>query len=199
MRKYLALAVAGAFLVPSLALADLNGTSTKRVEVRILPSMSVTTDSLAASVTPSLQTGQIGLNVPFRIDANTQFVIMQAFVTDLFKADQGGAGTSSAHKLTHDANVLVTIAPSPDPENGNAMVGANGPASLAYDNTTEATLAPDGLTWTFYKTAQGTYESGIRGRFSHDITLRAFWKNLNAELPQGLYSGWVKLFAQVVI
>ncbi|MHB8763876.1 MAG: hypothetical protein ACYDA8_06005 [Deferrisomatales bacterium] len=199
MRKYLALAVAGALLVPSLALADLSSTSTKRVEVRILPSMAVTTDSLAASVTPALQTGQIGINVPFRIDANTQFVMMQAFVTDLYKADQGGAGTSSPHFLTHTGAVNVTIAPSPDPEAGGGMVGANGPASLAYNNETQSTLAPDGLTWTFYKTAQGTYESGIRGRFSHDITLRAFWQNLNAELPQGLYSGWVKLFAQVVI
>lgn len=197
MRKFLTAAVVGALLVPSLALADLNGGNFKRVAISVQPSIVVGAEA-SSTVAGTLQTGTKTLDVPFRIDANTQSVVIQAFVTDLFKADQGGANFSG-HSIPHTGNVSVKVSPSPDAEFGGQLVGANGPATLAYEGAAQPIVAPDGLSWNFYPTVQGLYESGIRGRFSHDVTLDASWKNTNAELPMGTYSGWVRLYAAVAM
>lgn len=202
MRKLLALAVAGALLVPAAAFADIEFSSIKPVAVTIAPTIKVSTDPGTTAVTPTLQTGDIKLQVPFRIDANTQWVNIQAFATDLYKADAGVVGSQSAHKILHSGKVDVTVLPSPDPEALGALVGATGPAQLTYDGNKQS-IAPDStaatVLWEFYQTNLGRYESGIRGRFSHDIKLGVTWNNGNSELPQGNYSGFVRLYGQVVI
>jgi hypothetical protein len=198
MRKLLALAVVGAFLVPAAAFADIEFSSTKRVQVAILPTIAVSNAGADAVLGSAIQTGNVTLQVPFRIDANTQFIMMQAFATDLFKADAGTVGSQSVHRIFHTGTVGVVVDPAPDPEAGG-VVGANGPSSLAYAGSTAVTFPTSLGIWEFYPTTLERYESGIRGRFSHDLRLGVTWRNLNSELPQGNYSGFVRLFAQVVI
>lgn len=168
----------------AVSFADQEASSTKRVVASVKPNIGVG----AANPTPAeIQTGRFNIKIPYRIDANTQFIKITVVVTNLYKAD--------------DPNSQYSIPPS-GPSSGRDGVGvvpANGNESGgAGDNFLLFTGSGDIGAFRGRQTETGTFESSQRGVFSQDVIVTAWWLQNDPEFPIGDYSGFVKLTAAVV-
>ncbi|GAB4268054.1 MAG: hypothetical protein Kow0092_21690 [Deferrisomatales bacterium] len=203
MRKFLAVALSlaiGVCWMAGTAAADESDMNTKEVQVYVAGTFSMQEESPLQAGPPMIQLGEVQVMVPFRVDANRESVYLTAYVTELFKADE----PESPHWLpiVLDANVLVDVHPELDPLTGetlggNRVDGSVGNALAFLPDPPISETAPDGKAWNWWCTEEGLFESGHAGHFSHDIWLTVTWGNENAELPEGFYSGWVKLFGRL--
>lgn len=200
MRKTISILIAGAFLVPSLAMADMYGEVAKRVAVKISPSIVVGGTGEVVDTTGYQANQEISLDVDFRIDANSQHVTIGGAATNLFKADQGDINNPSAYVIPlAGSGIGVTASLEFDP-NANGNVGAKDPDGdneLTFDGGSVPELAPDNKTWEFFTTELEEWESGHNNRFSHTLTFNVNYLFTDSELPVGNYSGWVKLYAWI--
>jgi hypothetical protein len=127
----------------------------------------------------ALQTGPLTGSVPFRIDANTQAVLLAVQATNLFKAGD----PSSPHAIVLDHGVPAVV---------GRVGGDPVPRSLPF---MEAALLDGHQGW---GTEPIELESGEAGHFSENLLVQCTWVNANNALPSGGYSGLVKITAQVV-
>ncbi len=186
MRKILALITAAAVMgLAATASADTTATATKRVAVNVAQSVGV--GSAGTVAVPDVQTGRIPLTIPFRVDANTQYVDMLICATALFKAD---IPTSPYTIPLSDAIAGVPVLFAPD----NNFTGPTGNVSQNMPLTGTATTAViSGNTWNFACSAAVRFHSPDNGSFSKNVNVTVSWNNTNFELPVGEYSGYVRL------
>ena len=142
-------------------------------------------------VTSNVDLGQIQIGrfpgeVVFRVDANVEQVELSVEASNLYKGDvptspyvipvSTGAATDGALVQCELGNAVAG--------HGNLLAWLTGVVMI---NGFEGVASE---TWTF--------ESGQDGHFSQDVTVSLEYDQADPELPQGEYSGWVKLVATVL-
>lgn len=169
----------------AVGFADQESSATKRVVASVKPNIGVG----AANPTPAeIQTGRFNIKIPFRIDANTQFIKITVVVSNLYKADDPNSSVPP----------IVPSGPSSG-RDGVGVVPANGNESGgAGDNFLLFTGSGDIGAFRGRQTESGTFESSQAGKFSQDVIVTAWWLQDDSEKPIGDYSGFVKLTAAVV-
>ena len=182
MRKILGLisAVAAMGLVASSAFADTSASSVKRVAVNVAQSVGI--GQLALAANPDIQTGTVKLTIPFRVDANTQYVDMSVCATNLFKADV----PTSPYVIPLDDVVVPTLL---SPGHDFTPDVQNMPLTVV----TPLVILINGNNWTFRCSSAARFHSPDNNAFSKNVNMTANWNNTNFELPVGEYSGYVRL------
>lgn len=183
----LAIAVLALALTSTVAFADPNDNAAAKVFLNIDPNIAI---SGPASVNAgTLQTGPKSVEITFRVDANTEAVKLSALVTDLWKGDDPTGTAVSPIPVDQEAGVEM------DPTNANPI---NGSDSVAQYTGTGSYSASEGV-FPGRTTEQITFESSQNGHFSQNVVVTPQWVNIDNEKPQGQYSGYVVLFAGVVV
>ena len=172
-----------AFVTASFA--DQESSATRRVVAKVKANIGVG----SANPTPAeIQTGRFNIKIPFRIDANTQFIKITVVVSNLYKADDPNSSVPpivpSGPRAGLDGVGVV-------PANGNESGGSG-------DNFLVFTTSGDIGAFRGRQTETGTFESSQAGKFSQDVIVTAWWLQDDPEKPIGDYSGFVKLTAAVV-
>jgi hypothetical protein len=171
------------------ASADELGNASAHVYLNINPNISM--GAISSIVDGgTLQTGSATIEIVFRIDANTEAVIMSGFVSPLFKGNDP-AGTE-VPPLAVDLNAGLKI----DPETATEVQGGDGTATY-IGAAASPWSAPEG-DFPGFSTEELVFESSQDGHFSQDVVVTATWLNDDPEKPQGEYSGYVVLFGGVV-
>ena len=160
------------------AMADETNEDMLRVVVEILPNIAVEAGGdirLAA-----LQTGDVSGDLPFRIDANTQWILLTVQASNLYK----GNDPNSSYIIGLDATVPAEI----------SVVGGNPvPYPAEFMEPVDVFSGFNG-----FATEEIAIENGDNGHFSQDLSIALSWLNEDPELPMGDYSGWVKLIGAVL-
>jgi len=179
-KLFIVLALVASLFCAAAAHADPEDDAVARVQCEILANIAA--QATGEVTLESLQTGPVCGNVPFRIDANTQYIMLAVEASHLFKADD--PNSDYAILLQNDCPAEASI------------VGGN-PVPTCLPFVTGLTNIA-GMGYAGYGTSFAQMESGQAGHFSNDLLVRATWCNLDDELPRGDYSGYVKIVAQVV-
>jgi hypothetical protein len=168
------------YFVPA-SFADDEASATKRVVAKVLANIGV---GAATPAPVEVQAGKFNITIPYRIDANTQFVKITICASHLYKADDPSSPVAAIPVSTSDAAGVV-------PTNGNES-GGSGDNKLAFVG--DCTIGNfKGKT-----TETGTFESSQAGKFSQDVVVTVTWNQDDPEKPIGEYSGFVKMTAAVV-
>jgi hypothetical protein len=165
-------------LLAMTAYADETASKTKRVVVKVLPNIGI---GAGEPERAEIQTGKFWINVPFRVDANTQYIYLWIVATNLYKADDPASEVPPI-VLCQDKKVQVI------PTNGRQ---SDGDGNLAWD---QAAMIGD---FDGFQTVAGLFESSQHGHFSQDVDILVCWDQTDPEKPIGEYSGWVKMIAAV--
>ena len=136
----------------------------------------------------TIGTGEIGLPITFRIDANTEAVAMSAEVTDLYKGNTPSSEVAPI-EVVIDEGVLI------EADAANEIAGGDGVPEYISNNDKST---PNGV-FQAHQTQLVTFESGQNNHFSQNVYLTPVWGNDDSEKPVGEYSGFVYLYASVVI
>ena len=182
--KKLAIGMLALMLMGGVAYAELSGDAEAHVWVDVLPNIAVGIANPEVDI-GSVQMGEFEAVITFRIDANTQEVNIMIIATDLYKGDV----PTSAYKIPVlrglDTGAVV------EPALGNAT---GGHANFLEWLTGHAAYA-NGMTASESETADFT--SGQNGHFSQDVVVKITYDQIDPELPQGEYSGFVKMVATI--
>jgi hypothetical protein len=171
----------------SSAFADRANEAMAHVYVDVDPNVSVMalTGNLGMG---SVQTGQFGGNVVFRVDANEEAVLLGVATTHLYKGDD--PTNTDVKPLPVDSSVGALI----EPGNANPKRGASAMAQYTSEVSVE----------TPYGTMQGLrtndieFESSQNGHFSQDVSVSVGWMQPDPEQTKGEYSGYVVLYTALV-
>ena len=182
MKKFLF--VAAALMMVAAAGANAEAPSPPaHVTVTVDAVLAVTAGSIMSADLGTINVGTASAIVCFQVDANQQDVWIQAIATGLWKGNV----------MTPDGYVIpiVTIGSSVgamvDPAIGNQIgIGTNLLAWVGVD-------VIGGLD--AMSSAVGHFESGQWGHFSQEVCVTIDYENDDPELPQGEYSGWIKIVA----
>ena len=166
------------FVSPAV-FADTEGDAVATATVEIIPNITIAQDPTGADM-QEIQTGLFSGDFVFRIDSNMQYVTIGICASDLYKGGQTG-GEVLPIPVADSEGVIV------NPEFSNA-------STLAY-NTDDPDVG--GLAGSSF--TQQEFESTQSGHFSADVDVTVTWDQDDAEKPQGDYSGYVKLFALIMI
>ena len=122
----------------------------------------------------------------FRIDANVQDLDIQICATDLYKGDS----PLSPFKIDLDKPLGATVS------NAGGAFNPTGGASnvLVFDNTPTGNLI-HGLPE--FCTPAIEFSAGTNGTFSEDVDVEVCYNSSDTELPQGEYSGWIKIIVVI--
>jgi len=184
-RKVAALFTIAALMSGSVAaFADLSGEAEAHVFVDVVANISVGVVTANVDL-GEIQTGVFPGQVVFRVDANVEEVDMQIIATNLYKGDVPDSPFKIPVKSgTPDDGALVEPAFGNATEgHGNLLAWLAGPVIL---NGMEA-----------LETETVSFESGQNGHFSQEVTVTVEYDQADPELPQGEYSGWIKLVAAI--
>lgn len=178
----LALLCVGALV--SGAYADPKANAVAHVYLTVNPNIAL--QALDSNVNiGTLQTGDAKFPIRFRVDANTEAVVLSGLVTKLYKGNDP-TGTEVKPIPVNETVGLVI-----DPANAKEIKGGTGIAN--YTGTSNYNGFDGSLT------EELTFESSQNGHFSQEVVVTPTWKNDDNEKPQGEYSGFVILYASVVI
>ena len=163
------------------------GSHEVKVEAQVVPNIAVSgpVDYQNIGQVAAGDAGKIVALIPFRVHANTEAVRLQICATDLYK---GNDPTST---------YIIPLCQDVTPEVITTEAEAIGQAdnTLPWDLATPyASHGQNGLC-----TEAIIFESGQNGTFSIDFDVKVAWQNDDPELPQGYYTGYVKLVADVVV
>lgn len=156
-----------------------------KVEAQVVPNIAVSgpQDYQNIGQVAANDQGKIIALIPFTVHANTEAVRLQVCATDLYK----GNDPNSAYiiPLTSDPVEVVTTEAEAIGQADNLLPWSSDPFSShgQLGKCTEVRI----------------FESGQNGTFSIDLDVLVSWQNDDPELPQGFYTGYVKLIAEVVV
>ena len=170
------------------AFADLEGTATSHVFATVSPNMTVSAQANVDAGT--VQTGDFSALCTFTIEANTQQVSIYAESTDLWKGDILVDPTDPDYTPPIPLNLSVPIAVGLDLA---SPLGGADPELVWTGTAGDINGFPSQLTNPL------GLESAQVGHFSQDMDLEVTWNQADPEKPQGEYSGYVKLYAMVII
>lgn len=186
MKKLLIVAVA-LIMVAGTAWAVEQDSPPAHVTVSVDAVLAVGAGSIMSADLGSMNIGTASATVCFRIDANQQDVWLQTIATDLWKGD---VATADDFKI-----VIAGVNP--------PVAGAGALVQPAIGN--QISLPTNILPWIAnvatigglpaMTTTVGHFESGQWGHFSQEVCVTVDYENDNPELPQGEYSGWIKIVA----
>jgi len=160
------------------AFADPSGEDMLHVVCHIDPNIAV--DAGEDVRIAALQTGDVAGDLPFRVDANTQWITVTVYASDLYK----GNDPFSTYVIPVNVSAGTSI----------SVVGGN---PVPY--FTPLTSAVDVYAgFMGYMSDPVDIENGDNGHFSQDLSVRVTWTNDDDEMPVGDYSGWVKLLGAVL-
>jgi len=168
------------------AQADREDCAVAHVFVNVVPNISISATNSSVDL-GTIQTGDFGSGVSFRIDANTEQVKFRAGVSQLFKGNVPTNPTVDPIDLKD--NGVVMVAESAMPIGGHS-------STAVY--TSEGYKEIAGTGFPGRTTEWVTFESSQNNHFSQDITLYPTWYQGDPEKPIGEYSGVVALWAMVV-
>jgi len=188
MRKTLVIAAMAcvALAVVGPAQADREDCAISHVFVNVVPNISISPKASSVDM-GTIQTGDFGSGVSFRIDANTEQVKFMAGVSKLFKGNVPTDYTVDPIDIK-DCGVTM-IAESAMPIGGHS-------STAVY--TSEGYQDIGGTGFPGRKTEWVTFESSQNNHFSQEFTLIPTWDQDDPEKPVGEYSGVVALWAMVV-
>jgi hypothetical protein len=190
-RTLIVLAVAGLLMAwAGFAYADPEDAATCHVFVDVDPNIGV------MPVAPyfdlgSVQTGPFTGIIPFRIDANTQQVRIQAAASYLFKGNDPLG--------TEVPPILLCMEPDDFGPPGIDIFAANanpvggGGHRAVYSQQSDVDGFPG------WSTDSITFESSQNNHFSQQVDLHVTWVQDDPEKPMGEYSGAVAMFAWIVL
>lgn len=166
------------------ASADPASYATAHVYVNVNPNIGVL--PLEPSVDMgTVQTGGFMGHIPWRVDANTQYVAFWAAASGLYKGDDPFDPVVPPILLDVPAGIFIHI---PD----GSPIGAED-EYLPYSTGTDINGFP-GL-----ETIAVVYESSTPGHLSQDVDMTVWWLQPDPEKPMGEYSGMVRLSAMTVL
>lgn len=186
LKKKLTLLGTSALLSGAAAHADLEAMAFSEVAVIVDPNISIASLQQFVTASSSVQTGVFSITVPFRVDANQQFVDLSCASSELFKANDPTGTEVAPIPLTG----LCVI----DAENANPVAFQSNQVLLTNEGPPIPT--PRGT----FSTSQSdflTFESSQSGHFSQNVSITVFWNQNDPEKPVGEYSGAVKLLGMV--
>jgi hypothetical protein len=192
MRTLTILAIAGLLLGSAgLAYADLEDNATCHVYVDVNANIGV------MPIDPhfdlgGIQTGIFSGIIPFRVDANTEQVMLSAAATHLYKGDDPDSLWVDPIELymgfdefENPAGIDII------PEHGSPI--GDHSVRCAYTQG----YALDGFIG--MQTESVIFESAQNNHFSQTVDLVVTWDQVDPEKPMGEYSGFVALFAWIVL
>jgi len=175
------------FILPALLLAsglvayaDLEGSASAHVYVKVDPNVAVGAQAIVDAGT--VQMGEFCATVQFRVDANLQAVYLYAAASPLYKGDDPTNDEVLPIPLALSSGIEIA------PTNANPMEGGSNVA--AYTSTS---VDIDGFPGT--TTEMICFESSQNNHFSQDVFVTVCWNQDDPEKPTGEYSGKVKLWA----
>ena len=180
-RFFLIAAAACLIIVP--ASAEVIDVDFAGVQVTITPTIDVTYSGGVVSLTDAQALELICADLVFTVHANDQVIQMRAGGSKLFKDDQPLSPNWIPVKLDEDVVILVD-----EPGVYYETHCAEPTLTVMFD------AGPHGMI-TIYHTPWMGYGSGLAGTWSFDVDVHFCWQGTNAELPKGLYSGAVVLWA----
>jgi hypothetical protein len=184
MARFSMLVATALFIFGGFAMADVDGDVTAHVFVEVNPN--ITVGAVTSNVNlGTIQTGDIPGNVTFRIDANVERCSIAVGATQLYKGDDPTDPSVDPILVDEEIGAVVTI---PD---GNPVQG--GSTTLMYYGPWDYNM------FAGHKTEYRTYESSQDGFFSQDVFVTVGWYQPNPELTVGEYSGFVGMWAAVVL
>jgi hypothetical protein len=143
-----------------------------------------------ASASTDINLGYVGVGnvtgeICFRVDANIQILNFRVAATDLYRDDN----PSCAYKIpVAGAGAQITCEPGKQSGGGTGL--------LPWQADPSPGMLP--ASWTGAVSETGTFDSGQGREFSQDVCVTVQWDQSDAALPEGRYSGSVKLAAAVV-
>ena len=183
MKKLAILAVAMLVIAPATANGVPGMSPPAHVTVTVDAVLAVAAGSIMSADLGTINVGTASATVCFQVDANQQDVWLQAVATGLWKGDV----------MTADGFVIPIVVSGEDvgalvePAIGN-QIGV--PTNRLLWTGADSINGLDALT-----SVVGHFESGQWGHFSQEVCVTIDYENTNPELPQGEYSGWIKILA----
>jgi hypothetical protein len=162
----------------STVLAGTLGNAVAHVRTRVGPSVAI--GVVTASVNAgSVQFGEFGAVLTFRVDANTR-CSFQVKASDLYKGHDPTNAEIAPIKLNQHAGILV------QPLHANPT---GGETSVLPIIGTEGSIER----FPVWKTPCRVYESSQDNRFSMEVDVEVFWLQDDPAKPRGEYGGLVNL------
>lgn len=192
MRTLTILAVAGLVLASAgIAFADTEHSATCHVFVDVDANIGV------MPVDPhfdlgSVQTGTFSGIIPFRVDANTEQVMFSAAATKLYKGDDPDT-------LWVEPIELFNGIDENDNPPGIDIIAEHGSPVGSHSTRLVYTQGYQVDGFDGRQTESVVYESSQNNHFSQDVDLIVTWDQVDPEKPMGEYSGFVTLFAWIVL
>ena len=175
------------FILPALLLvsglvayADMEGSASAHVYVKVDPNVAVGAEAIVDAGT--VQTGDFTATIKFRVDANLQAVYLYAAASPLYKGDDPTNNDVLPIPLELSAGIEIA------PTNANPMEGGSNVAG--YTSAAVDIEGFPGIT-----TEMICFESSQNNHFSQDVFVTVVWNQDDPEKPTGEYSGKVKLWA----
>ena len=182
-RFFLIAAVACLFIVP-VASAEIIDAEFAGVMIDITPTIDVMYDGGIVDMSSAQALDLICANLTFTVHANDQIIQMRAGASKLFKDDNPMSPFMIPVALGEE--VVLTV--------DEALVYYEQHGDLPTLETT-FDAGPHGII-TIYHTPWMGFGSGLNGTWSFDVDVFICWQGTDAELPTGMYSGAVVLWAQ---
>jgi len=188
MKKMLALIIGLVMLamVPQ-AYADNSSSAIAGVQVTVLPNIAINSLSPFVALN-AIQKGPFSAQFLWNVQANVQKVYFMLEASNLFKGDDPSASYVIALDNTKPVDLIAA--------NANASPQAHGNI-LAWDGI-GTPIPGNPIPYPTAKTETAAWESSIAGDFSQNVTTTVYYKGPALELPQGDYSGKVRLTTFVV-
>ena len=188
MKRILALMGVIVLATAGIASADLENDASCHVFVEVAANIAI--ESMAPYFNlGSIQTGVFSGTIPFRVDANTEQVMLSAGASGLYKGDDPESVFVDPIPLYMPVELLdngIDIIP----HVGNPT-GGHGHRAV-YDQPVIIDLFPG------MQTESVVFESAQNNHFSQQVDLVVTWTQDDPEKPMGEYSGKVKMWAWVV-
>jgi hypothetical protein len=168
-----------------VAMADEEDHATAHVFVEVDPNIAVAPDLVSVDL-GGIQTGEFDGDIRFRIDANTQKIRLMAGVSYLYKGDDCTNTAVPPILISIPDGVII------DADNANPTGGHSEVAVYLGPFLELPCFVGAGTEWV-------TFESSQNNHFSQYVTLTPTWIQDDPEKPMGEYSGFVSLWATVVL
>jgi hypothetical protein len=165
--------------------ADLTGSATAAVHAKVSANIAVT-PQIPIVDAGSIQTGELSVDVPFMVHANTEAVQLWVIATDLWKGDTPLPG-SDANKIPLQIAEGVVITP----QNAGVYGGGSNVSTLINSATFIGAFPA-------YEFSHINFESADRASFSHPVTVHLNWTVSDNQQAVGDYGGRVQLNAMVM-
>ena len=157
------------------------------VQVTVLPNIAINSLSPFVALN-AIQKGPFSAQFLWNVQANVQKVYFMMEASNLFKGDDASAAYSIGLDTTKPVDLI--------PANANASPQAHGNI-LAWDGP-GTPIPGNPVPYPVSKTETAAWESSQNGDFSQNVMTTVYYKGPALELPQGDYSGKVRLTAFVV-